>query len=218
MELKQHFYILRQLILKGFPLTIELSVLALFLSLVLGVIVGIIRSKKIVVLHNVLGVYINAMRGIPFIVLVLLVFYATPIKNRFIAATLALTLCHTAYAAEIIRGGLHSISRDQFYAARSLGMAEGQVMRYAIIPQVMYATLPTLIGQLIILIKDTALCSAIGFIEITKLGRNLMQVTGHPHIVFTYVLILYFILCHLLKMIGSKIELKAETKIIGKGE
>jgi His/Glu/Gln/Arg/opine family amino acid ABC transporter permease subunit len=218
MELIQHFYILRQLIVKGFTLTIELSVLALLLSLIVGIIGGIIRFKKIPVLHSALGIYINAMRGIPFIVLVLLVYYATPLKSRFAAATIALTLCHAAYATEIICGGLHSIRRDQFYAARSLGMAEWQVMRYAIIPQVMYATLPAMIGQLIILLKDTALCSAIGFIEITKMGRSLMQVTGHPHIVFTYVLILYFILCHLLKMIGTRVEVRAQTKIIGKGE
>jgi len=206
MDLTELLNVVKLLFGRGLVFTFKLSGAAILTSSTLGLIGGVIRSKRIPVLDWILGLFSGITRGTPFLVLVLLVYYATPIRNPFLAGVISLTISHAVYVMEIICGGIGSIRREQYYAATALGLSFWQRMRYVILPQVLLFVTPAIAGQMIILVKDTALTSAIGYLEITRMGRNIMQVYGSPYIIFGFVLVGYFIVCHLVKMISDQIE------------
>ncbi len=215
MDIDKHIIAIRLLIIKGLPYTLKLSLTALLFSFIFGIIVGFIRSRRIPVVDQILSAYIGFMRGTPFLILLLLVFFGLPVRNIFISSTVTLTLFNTAYVAEIIRGGIIGISAGQFSAGKSLSMNTFEIMWHIILPQVLYQTMPALIGQLILLIKSTAMCSAIGYVEITRMGTQIMETYGNPHIIFIYIMLLYFILCHTLSTAARFFEKKGKMKMIG---
>lgn len=217
MEIVVQLNILKLLFLKGLIPTLKLVPMALLLSMIVGIIGGTIRLLKLPIIDDIIKIYISLMRGIPFLVLVFIAYYVFPTgDDPFIGATIALALCHGAYIIEIIRGSLESINKGQRDAAKSLGLSFLQIVSLIIFPQALLIMTPAIIGQLIILIKDTALTSVIGYIEITRMGRNLMQTIMEPFVIFLFVAIYYFILCHALKLIGNYIEEKTHFKITGK--
>ena len=157
------------------------------------------------------------MRGIPFIVLLFIAYFVFPTgSDPFIAVIVALVLCHSAYMIEIVRGSFESIGKGQRDAAKALGLSFWQTVSLVILPQALLIMTPAIIGQTIILIKDTAIASVIGYVEITRMGRNLMQTIAKPFVIFLFVAIYYFILCHALRLIGDYIEEKTHFKIAGK--
>lgn len=217
MEIVQYLNILKLLFLKGLIPTLKLVPVAILFSIIVGIIGGTIRLLRLPIIDNIIKIYISLMRGIPFLVLLFITYFVFPTgHDPFIGATIALILCHGAYIIEIIRGGFESIDKGQREAAKSLGLSFWQIVSLIIFPQALLIMTPATIGQLIILIKDTALASVIGYIEITRMGRNLMQTTMKPFEIFLFVAIYYFILCHALKLIGNYIEEKTHFKISGK--
>lgn len=217
MEIVQSLNILKLLFLKGFMPTLKLVPVAILLSIIIGITGGTIRLLRLPIIDNVIKIYISLMRGIPFIVLLFIAYFVFPTgSDPFIAATATLALCHGAYIVEIVRGGFESIDKGQRDAAKSLGLSFYQIVSLVIFPQALLIITPAAIGQLIILIKDTAIASVIGYIEITRMGRNIMQTTGKPLEIYLFVAIYYFILCHALKLIGNYIEEKNYFKIFGK--
>lgn len=217
MEIVQSLNVLKLLFLKGFIPTLKLVPVAILLSIIIGITGGTMRLLRLPIIDNVIKIYISLMRGIPFIVLLFIAYFVFPTgSDPFIAATAALALCHGAYIVEIIRGGFESIDKGQRDAAKSLGLSFYQIVSLVIFPQALLIITPAAIGQLIILIKDTAIASVIGYIEITRMGRNIMQTTGKPLEIYLFVAIYYFILCHALKLIGNYIEEKNYFKIFGK--
>lgn len=216
MDLTIHLNILRLLFLKGFLPTLKLIPVALFFSVILGIIGGVIRTLRIPVLDKLILFYIGVMRGTPTLLLLFISYFVLPTgDDPFYAATFALVLCHGAYMTEIVRGGLESVKKGQSEAAKSLGLSFIQRMYYIILPQAVLVIVPAVVGQLIILIKDTALASVIGYVEITRMGRNLTQTLFMPLPIFLYIGIYYFILCHSLKILANRIENYTKLKILG---
>lgn len=216
MELEKHLITLQILICKGLPLTLGLALAALVTAFVLGTLLGVIRSYHIKGVHQVLNAYLAIVRGIPFLLLLLLIFFCTPIRNKYFASLTALTIYNATYICEIIYGGIIGLGKGQIKAAYSLGMNVFQTIWYVILPQVLRLTAPALIGQFVILIKGTAACSAIGYAEVTRTGYVAMQAYGNPHIIFIYILILYFIICHFLAKLGKKFEKEGKMRMTGK--
>ncbi|MCK9482437.1 MAG: amino acid ABC transporter permease [Sphaerochaetaceae bacterium] len=216
MELSKHLITWRLLIVQGLPQTLKLALVSLALSFVVGVLLGVIRSRKWIIINQILGVYLGVIRGIPFLLLLLLIYFTTPIRDIFIASVVTLTVFNSSYISEIIAGGIDGLSQGQFKAGKSLGMNGIEVMCYVILPQVLNLTMPALLGQMVILIKGTATCSAIGYVEITRTGTVAMEAFGNPQIIYIYVMILYFVMCHALTVIGRKLEIKGKLKMIGK--
>jgi len=180
MEIVQYLNILKIIFLKGLIPVLKIVPVALLLSMIVGIIGGTIRLLRLPIIDNIIKIYISLMRGIPFLVLLFIAYFVFSTGNNpFIAATIALVLCHGAYIIEIIRGGFESIDKGQRDAAKSLGLSFFQIVSLIIFPQALLIMTPAIIGQLIILIKDTALCSVIGYIEITRVGRNLMQTISY---------------------------------------
>lgn len=166
----------RQAMANGFLVTIAISLFALLLSLFLGVVFGIGRSSKLVLFRFLSHAYIETIRGTPLIVQILVFFYviatAFNVNNRYIAGVVIMSLFAGAYVAEVIRGGIESVSASQLESARSLGLNRRQTYRYIIFPQVITRILPALAGQFASLIKDSSLLSVISVNEFTLRARE----------------------------------------------
>ena len=176
MALEKHLITVQLLLLRGLPMTLLLALLALVTAFVAGVLLGILRSYRFPVVHQILEVYLGIVRGIPFLLLLLLIFFCTPVRNQYWASLAALTIYNATYICEIIYGGIIGLGLGQQKAAYSLGMNPVQAIWYVILPQVLNLTMPALIGQFVILIKGTAACSAIGYAEVT---RTCLLYTNH---------------------------------------
>ena len=217
MDLIWHWNIIRILFMKGFLPTLKLIPLALTLSLLVGIVGGTLRVLKIPVLDQVLGIYVYVLRGVPTILLMFICYFVIPTgSNPFAAAVLALVLSNGAYMIEIVRGGLQAVDKGQRDAARALGMTIWQSIRYIILPQSVLLIIPAVVGQLVLLVKVTALASVIGYVELTKIALNLSGATMMPLPIFFYAGLMYFIVCHMLKMTADWGERVSKEMIMGK--
>lgn len=217
MDLSMHYNVIRILILDGVLPTLRLMPLAIGLSLLIGFIGGFLRIFKIPILNQIIVFFVNIVRGTPIIIIFFFSYFVVHRTDQdpFRATVTALVVCNAAFLVEIVRGGLEGINKGQTEAAISLGMTRLQSLIYIILPQAILLITPALIGQLILLVKATAAASVIGYIEITRKGMNLMQTLRAPLPIFSYVGIIYFVLCHFLKIIADRIEGYTSMKIIG---
>ena len=184
-------------VLDGFWSTVQLSVISGALSLTWGLVLAVLRQLPGRALAPVRGVtiaYIDVFRGIPLLLVLLLVsgglgafafegvipeaigiprFFGKP--DPFWYGVFAITLTYGAYMAEVYRAGIEAVPRGQMEAARSLGMSHGQAMRFVIVPQAVRSVIPPLLNDFIALMKDTSLVSFLGFVEVTQAGRDVQS-------------------------------------------
>ncbi|MBM7845577.1 amino acid ABC transporter permease [Herpetosiphon giganteus] len=170
-------------ILTGLGTTLMVTGISFICALILGLLLGLGRVSRNVLLRNISIGYIEFIRGVPILVLIFTISFAVvpalskgmgldPSKISLIArAIIALVLIYAAYIAEIFRAGIESISRGQMEAARSLGLTHAQAMRYVILPQAFRNVLPALGNDLIAILKDSSLVSVLGVREITQVSR-----------------------------------------------
>jgi polar amino acid transport system permease protein len=176
-------------ILQGLSTTLYVTAISFIFALLFGLVLGLGRVSRNVVLRNAAITYIEFIRGVPILVLIFAISYAVvPLLSRSFGlsnnavsltarAIIALVLIYGAYIAEIFRAGIESIGRGQMEAARSLGMSHVQAMRYIILPQAIRNVLPALGNDLIALLKDTSLVSVLGVREITQVSRLSVSTT-----------------------------------------
>ncbi len=158
-------------------MTLLISLFALILSLILGVLFGLGQGSSFLPYRYLSLFYVELIRGTPLLVQILIFFYvianAAGMNNRFVVGVVIMALFSGAYIAEIIRGGVQSIGESQRESARSLGFSPYQTYRYIIFPQVLTRILPSLAGQLASLIKDSSLLSVIAIKEFTMAAREM---------------------------------------------
>jgi polar amino acid transport system permease protein len=184
-------------VLAGFWFTIKLSILAGILSLLWGLVLAVLRQtpgKLGAIIRWPTIAYIDIMRGLPQLIVILLVFgffgelaesgllpteiaiprwFGQP--DPFWYGVVAITLTYGAYMAEVYRAGIEAVPKGQTEAARSLGMSYGQAMRFVIVPQAVRKVVPPLLNDFIALMKDTSLVSVIGLLEVVQVGRDVQQ-------------------------------------------
>jgi len=167
--------------LNGWALTIAVSAAALVLSTVIGALAALARRSSFLPLRYSAAFYIEAIRGLPLIVLVLAGFYgvasAVHWNDRISAGVLILSIFSGAYIAEIIRAGIESIGRSQWDSARAIGLTPLQTYRFVVFPQVLRQSLPPLAGQFSSIIKDSSLLSIIGITELTFSAQQVASAT-----------------------------------------
>jgi polar amino acid transport system permease protein len=193
--------------LEGFKVTLQVSVLALIFSLILGLVVGLGRVSRRVLFSDLALVYVETIRNIPLLVIILLMYFGFGSvfdMSRYTASVLALTVFQSAYIAEIIRGGIESVDKGQIWAARSLGVTERATMRHIILPQVTRRITPSIAGQIIYLIQGSSLCSVISLAELTLTARRILTVTYASMESYITLMMFYFVICFTLS-IGTKI-------------
>lgn len=205
----------------GLYLTLLLAVVAISFSFPIGVLVGVGRVSRLPVIRGVSTLYIELIRGIPLITLLLWFFvFVTLVSGdaltRVQRAMIAMTIFTSAYVGEIVRAGIQSVPRGQVEAARAVGLSSVQTMRYIVLPQAVKNMIPSLVGQFISLFKDTSLTVIIGLSELVGAGRSLLAITRYLHDVrevYVFLLIVFFVFSYAMSY-GSRVL----EKRLGLGE
>ena len=163
-------------LIKGALITIEVFFLVLILSIPLGVFIAFIMRFNIKVLNYFLNIYIWIMRGTPLLLQLIFIYYVLPSVgirfDRLPAAIFAFTLKYAAYFAEIFRGGIESIPKGQYEAAKVLKFTQFQAIRFIILPQVIKIVLPSVFNEIMSLVKDTSLVYALGISDLILASRT----------------------------------------------
>jgi polar amino acid transport system permease protein len=187
----------RGLILLGLAVTMAYTVGSIFFGLVIGLVTGLLRLSRNLFVNAPLIAYVEIFRCTPLLVQIIWFYYALPVVVGIdipatVAATLVLSLYTGAFYAEIVRGGVNSIERGQWDAARAIGMRQGQLMRYVILPQAVKLMVPPFMNQSIIQLKNTSLVSTIAVADLLYQGELITAATYRPLEVYTMVAVLYF--------------------------
>lgn len=169
--------------LDGLGVSLTLFGLTLLFALPLGLLLALLRMSRYSLLQKPVALYILIMRGTPLILQVFTVYFFLPLLfgrafDRMAAATVAFSLNYAAYFAEIYRGGVQAIPEGQREAAQVLGMTRGQTFARIVLPQVVKRILLPLSNEVITLVKDTALVTAVGMVELYRVARNAASAVG----------------------------------------
>ncbi len=196
---------------QGLIMTLQLTIISVFIGIILGTIFGLMRVSKNKVLYIISSAYVDFFRGTPLLVQIFLVYMGLPQLlgfplDRFPAAIAALALNSGAYFAEIVRGGIQSIDKGQWEAARSVGMNYSQMMRYIILPQAFKKIIPPLGNEFIAMLKDSSLVAVISLEELLRKGQLIITRTFRPFEIYLAVAILYLILTTLISRFVSYTE------------
>lgn len=216
-----------RLFFKGIAVTLTVAISAYALALVIGLVLGIMRTSSNPLAYNVASLYVEIVRGIPMLVLLLYVAFAlTPLFTDFLntigipitprdipnelRAIVALGLGYGAFSAEIFRAGIQSIEHGQYEAARALGMSYFQTLRYIILPQAIRRVLPALGNDFISMVKDSSLVAVLGIQDMTQLTRlyysgNFLYMQSLTILAFMY-LVLVVLLTRLVRLMESRLQ------------
>lgn len=171
----------REVFWKGWLNTVWISLAALALSVLLGVVAALLRRSRYPALRVVSTAYVELIRGTPLLVQLLILFYvvgsAIGLQNRYVAGIIILSIFSGAYIAEMIRAGIESVGQSQIESARSIGLSRVQIYRYVIFPQALRHVLPPLAGQASSIIKDSSLLSILGIAEFTLAAQQVNSAT-----------------------------------------
>ena len=198
--------------------TVVLSLIAFVVGGIGGLVLAIARTSSHTILRWLAAVYIGVMQGTPVLMQLFLVYYGLAVLTGLrIDAWPAVTLAFTMYAAtflgEIWRGAIQAIPQQQWEAAAAIPLAPAARMRYVILPQAFRIAIPPTVGFLVQLIKGTSIASIIGFVELTRAGQLIVNVTFQPMVVYPLVAVLYFTLCWPLSLMALRLERRIDAAI-----
>ncbi|MDB5820913.1 MAG: polar amino acid transporter, inner rane subunit [Rhizobacter sp.] len=194
----------------GLVLTVWLSALAGVLSLIGGLLLGVARVKCKGAIATVMTAYVELMRNTPLLVTLYLVYFGLPMVGlalpTFTSVVVVLVMQHIVFVSEVLRGGLLSVPLSQIEAARALGMRPLAIFRIVQFPQAWSASVPALIGALILLIHDTSLGAAVSLVDLTMAAKIISQRTAASFEPFVAIAVAYSVLSWLLSRSGKYFE------------
>ncbi len=196
--------------LKGLWMTVAVSGLSLIAGTIIGFTTGILRATGNKFLKFIIGAWVDLIRGTPFLVQIFIIFFILPgigiELEAFPAAVIALSNLAASFICEIVAGGILAVPSGQREAATASGLSGYQQLRYIVLPQAMRTILPPLVGQYVLLVKDSSVVSAIGVVDLTRVGWLTVQRVPEGLMVFGLVGILYFAVCYPLINLSSFLE------------
>ena len=200
-------------LLSGFTTTIFISIVSISLSIVLGLIVAIpsLAKNKFLTYFNI-G-YVEIVRAIPLLVLILWIYYGLPIMtgisfSPFVSGIIALSISESAFQAEIFRAGINSIRKPQWEAGSSLGLNFFRKLRLVILPQAIRNILPAIGNQFVYVLKMSSLVSIIGIGDLTRKANELVVTTYRPLEIYTFLILEYLILILIVSFLVRRLEKK----------
>jgi len=190
-----------QFLLNAFWVTVYISLLSMAFGFVIGVVVGALRTYGGRGIDRVLGFYVDSMRSLPQLVVLVWTFFAFPLIAGFslssiTAGVVALSAHLGAYMAETVRAGLTSVRKGQMQAALALGMSRFDAIRKIILPQALIRMLPSLGSLCTFAIKDSAIASVIAVPELLRQSQIVTGQTYRYAMIYTTLMIVYFLLCY----------------------
>jgi His/Glu/Gln/Arg/opine family amino acid ABC transporter permease subunit len=208
--------------MQGLGTTLLIAGCAIGIGFVLGILTGTGRAFGNAVISKICSVYIEVVRGIPLIVQILIWRYAftgfydflqnvlgLPVNAALLAAILAIGINSGGYQAEIIRSGVNAIPTGQTEAGLSLGMNRGQVIKTILLPQTLRMSIPPLINEFVIVIKDTSLALAIGILELASIAQSLTsEFPGQIFEIYIINAAIYLIICFSISSLSKIAEKK----------
>jgi His/Glu/Gln/Arg/opine family amino acid ABC transporter permease subunit len=191
------------LYLKCFTATFWLSGVSMAGALLVGIVACIMRLSQSRLISRAAGAYIESIRSTPLLAQIYFFYFGLPSLgfqvSEQLTGVIALTLNSGAYMAEIIRAGIQSIPQGQIEASLSSGMSYFQRMRYIVLPQALGVTIPPMLGQAIVLVKDSSLLSLISIMELTRAGQMLTSERFMPAEGFLTTAVFYLLIYYVLK-------------------
>ncbi|MEW9082375.1 amino acid ABC transporter permease [Caldanaerobacter subterraneus] len=186
------------LFISGLIMTLKLTFLAVTIGVLMGLFIALMKMSSIKPIKLVASSYIEVIRGTPLLVQLLLIYNGLMQFGMnipaFTAGVSALAINSSAYVAEIIRAGIQAVDPGQNEAARSLGMTHAMAMRYVIIPQAIKNILPALGNEFIVMLKESAIVSVIGFADLTRQADIIQSVTYRYFEPYIIIAAIYFIM------------------------
>jgi len=199
-------------LLQGCVMTVELTVITLVMGTVLGILFALMRLSNNIVLSQISNFYTWIIRGTPMLLQLFFFYYGLPSvgirMTPFQAAVIGLGLNSGAYMAEIIRGGILSIDKGQFEAAKALGFSYTETMQKIILPQTFKVIIPPVGNEFITILKDTSLVSTIAMVELMRSAQQMYASTFKPIEIFATAAVLYLIMTTVFTTIFSVYEKK----------
>lgn len=198
------------LLLEGLFLTAKVSGISVLIAMTIGMLLALCRTAQRRPIRLVSVSYIEFLRNTPTLNHLYLVFFGLPLLgisfSPMFAAVIALSAQHSAFFAEIYRGGIQSISIKQYEAGLALGMSRWLIWRLVILPQSLIRVIPPMVNELILLFKDSSLLASIGIIELTLTGRLLAEQSAASFEVFVGVGGLYLVVSSILTAFMKLLE------------
>jgi glutamate/aspartate transport system permease protein len=204
---------LRKFVLSGFLFSVQLTVVATVGGILLGTLLALMRLSGQRWLTMPATVYVNGMRSIPLVMVILWFYLLIPFLigkpiGAELSAVITFVAFEAAYFSEIMRAGIQSIPRGQVFAGQALGMTYAQNMRLIILPQAFRNMLPVLLTQTIILFQDTSLVYAIGAYDLLKGFANAGKIYGRPEEAYLLAAVVYFLICFALSWGVKRLQAK----------
>lgn len=201
------------LLMKGAALSLQIFAIASCLSLVMGSIMGSLTCRRLRCrwIAPAIEGMVFVLRAVPVYVQLLIAYFVLPDLlgielDAFTAAIIALSLCSAGYTAQIVRGGLNAVPREQWEAAYTLGYSTIDSLRFIIFPQLLRNILPALTGECDALLKSTAILASIGLLELTRMGMNIVSREMDPLPIYLAVAGLYICISAMINIISKKME------------
>ncbi len=196
--------------------TVLLSLVAFIGGAILGLAIAVMRVSAIAPLRWATAGFIQLFQGTPVLMQLFLVYYGITVVfglrlDPWPAVTLAFTCYAAAFLGEIWRGCIQSIPSGQWDAARALGLGWGVTMAKIVLPQALRISIPATVGFLVQLVKGTSIAAIIGFVELTRAGQLIVNVTFQPMTVYPIIALLYFAICWPLSLLSRRLEKRLDT-------
>jgi polar amino acid transport system permease protein len=206
-------------LLSGFWLTIAISGVSIFFSVLIGLLValpGLARDRRLRWFNRV---YVEVFRAIPILVMLLWTYYGLPIllgisMTPFLAGVVALALCDSAFEAEIFRAGIQSIERGQIDGADSLGLGYLQKMRFVVLPQAIRRILPAMGNQFVYMLKMSSLVYVLGLPELTRRANELSVTVYRPLEIYSVLVAEYLVLILVVSWLVRRLEKRMGANVL----
>lgn len=198
-------------LLEGLWITIEVSVISIVFSYILGAILGLIRYIKVKYLSAIVGFIIDLIRNLPLLLIIFFTYFGLPnigIRlNPIWSSILAMSIFESAMLAEIIRSGIGAVDSGQMEGARANGLTYWQAMWHIVLPQAQKKMIPTIVSQFISLIKDTSLATIIVLPDLMYHAQIIYgQNSNYILPMFLALAVMYFVVCYLLSILSHYLE------------
>ncbi|MDR1775256.1 MAG: amino acid ABC transporter permease [Actinomycetes bacterium] len=195
-------------LLEGLKLTLYISGVSILIAFVFGIVVGVMRYSRVPVISWIATAYIEFIRNIPLVLLMLFCFLVFQLKD-VTAAIFALSIFTTAVIAEVVRGGLNSIPKGQWEAARSQGMSYLQILRHIVLPQAVTKMIPPIVSQFVTAIKDSSFALLLGVVELTarsNILKGLFPAVGQILTIYAVIAAMYFVINFAISVVARALQ------------